>query len=352
MPEHSRDGKLRVLTVGPDIKGQGGISSVLQAYARCFADFSYAATNSRHGSLGGALVLGGLLLKLPFYRLAGYKAIHAHGASRKSFTRKRIVLGWARILGFRTIFHCHGGGFRTFTAEVGRDRMQRFLDKYDAIGVLSEGWAEFFRDELKCRNVAVLPNIVEDSGVRSATPHKDEPMRLIFLGKVCREKGCFDLLEALASRRDVFGGKVEVLVGGTGETEAFDARAKELGVSNMIKMLGWVGPEKKASLIAEGGVMILPSYIEGMPVSLLEAGVAGMPSIATRVGAVDELIEDGANGILLEAGDTAALADAIASYLESPELRVAHGAEARKRITGHLPDAVHRALDNLYESIR
>ncbi len=343
----------KVLTVGPDIRGLGGISAVLQSYARNFPEFRYAATNSRHGSIASGLVLALLLARLPFYRLRGYNIIHAHGASGKSFIRKRIVLGLARKLGFRTIFHCHGGGFREYTVRTGTDKMRRILAGFDAVGCLSPGWAEFFRNELHCANVTVIPNIVEEPQAAAKTePSADNLMRLIFLGKLCRDKGIYDLLEALASRHKEFEGRVELIVGGNGEVDRFNDTVKQYGLESMVRYLGWIDSETKARILSGGGVVILPSYIEGMPISLLEAGVYSMPSISTTAGAIPELIESGANGILVAPGDVRALALAISEYADNPELRCKHGREARKRITPHLPAQVGATLQTLYEPLR
>lgn len=97
--------------------------------------------------------------------------------------------------------------------------------------------------------------------------------------------------------------------------------------------------------------MVLPSYVEGMPITLLEAGAYALPSIASRAGAITELIEDNANGILIDAGDRQALAAAIDRYLSDPALRRRHGEEARRRIESHLPHGVAKALENIYRRL-
>lgn len=339
----------RVLTVGPDIKGKGGISAVLQAYRRSFGDFRFAATNSRHGSAAGAVALAWLLLRLPFFRLAGYNTVHAHGASGKSFIRKRIVLGWARLLGFRTIFHCHGGGFRGYAESAGMEKIARRLAGYDAVAALTDGWAGFFRDSLGCPNVHVIPNIVEKPSRTAPAPGGF--LNFIFLGKLCPEKGVYDLLEAIRTVAAKYPGRFRLIVGGNGETERFLARAAELGVDSCIDFRGWIGPAAKAEIFGAGGVLVLPSYIEGMPISILEACSYGLPSISTPVGGIPELVADGESGMLVAPGDSQALAAAIGRYIENPDLAAKHGEAARLRALPHFPEEVCRALDGLYASI-
>ncbi len=339
----------RVLTVGPDIQGKGGISAVLQAYRRSFGDFRFAATNSRHGSAAGAVALAWLLLRLPFFRLAGYNTVHAHGASGKSFIRKRIVLGWARMLGFRTIFHNHGGGFRVYAESAGMEKIARQLAGYDAIAALTDDWARFFRDSLGCANVHVIPNIVEKPSLTAPSP--GEFLNFIFLGKLCPEKGVYDLLEAIRTVAAKYPGRFRLIVGGNGETDRFLARAAELGLDSYIDFRGWIGPAAKAEIFGAGGVLVLPSYIEGMPISILEACSYGLPSISTPVGGIPELVADGESGILVTPGDHEALAAAMARYIGSPALAAQHGEAAHLRALPHFPEEVRRALDSLYASI-
>ena len=341
----------KVLTVGPSLNANGGIASVLATYKRNFADFHFEATNSPRGTFAGLFVLGGLMLKLPFYRLVGYDIIHAHGATGKSFVRKRTVLAWARILGFKTVFHNHGGTFPTYVEKFGKERMKKILAGYDAVAVLSDSWADYFRSELGIANPVVIPNIIEEPTI-SARPASG-PMRLIFLGKICREKGLYDLLKALGDHRDEFAGRIRLLIGGLGSA-ADEQKMREMissfGLECMTEILGWVGGQAKEELLAQGGVMILPSYVEGVPICLLEAGVRGMASIATPVGGIPGIITDGENGFIVPVGDSEELAKAIRSYLENPSLAMSHGFNAQKRVKANLPSAVHDALMRLYDS--
>ena len=151
----------KVLTVGPALGDRGGISSVLSAYRRNFPDFAFAATNSRHGTIAGAFVLAWLLVRLPFFRLSGYRILHAHSAAGKSFVRKRIILAWARALGYRTVFHIHSGYFAGYARKEGVEKIGAILRNYDAVAALSPAMADGISTSLGCATVDVIPNIVE-----------------------------------------------------------------------------------------------------------------------------------------------------------------------------------------------
>ena len=78
-------------------------------------------------------------------------------------------------------------------------------------------------------------------------------------------------------------------------------------------------------------LLVLPSFREGFPNSVLEAAASSLPVVGFRVTGVVDAVEDGVTGTLVEPGDTAALADAVAGYLASPELVRSHGHAGRER---------------------
>ncbi|MBD5234780.1 MAG: glycosyltransferase family 4 protein [Bacteroidales bacterium] len=344
----------KILTVGPDISGLGGISAVLRTYADIVPGFTFLPSNSRRGTLRGAFVLLGTMLRLPLYRLRGYRIIHAQGASGKSFTRKRMLMGWARHLGYRTIFHNHGGGFREFAAKTGKDRISAILGRCDAVAVLTPAWKEYFEKELGCRHVAVLPNPVIPPARPVTRPalRPGEPLKAVFLGKICRDKGVWDLLEAVARRRDELDGRLEIVMAGNGEAETLRRRIADLGISSIVKYAGGVFGDEKDALLRASRLMILPSYVEGVPITLLEAGVYGMASLTTPVGGIPDLITDGENGTLVAPGDVDAFADALVRYAANPSLAVEQGRQAPARVAPHLPEALREALSNLYNAIK
>lgn len=218
----------KVLTVGPALGDRGGISSVLSAYRRNFPDFAFAATNSRHGTIAGAFVLAWLLVRLPFFRLSGYRILHAHSAAGKSFVRKRIILAWARALGYRTVFHIHSGYFAGYARKEGVEKIGAILRNYDAVAALSPAMADGISTSLGCATVDVIPNIVEAPDTPPAQQNSNGPLQLIFLGKICRDKGIFDLLETLSAGRGRYSGRLVLNVGGAGDDALFDAETERL----------------------------------------------------------------------------------------------------------------------------
>lgn len=343
--------KHKVLTVGPSVKAKGGIASVLEVYSRTVPDFTFLPTNSAHGKVAGYLNMLATLAALPFYRLRGFDVLHAHGAAGKSFVRKNIVLSWARALGFRTIYHMHAGGFPDYARRIGFDKARRKLAACDRVVVLAQTWRDFYERELGLENVSVIENIVEQpAAIAPVDSHPHSPVRFLFLGKICKEKGLYDLLSAAAALKRSGISNFKVAIGGVGETEVFHRKVAELSLQNEVEYLGWVDADRKHAEFMRADVVLLPSYFEGMPICLLEAGVYGLPSIASRVGAIPELIVDKLNGLLIPPGDSGALAEAMKFYLGNPGEIRRHGAQALGRLEAYKPENVIQELAKLYDS--
>ena len=110
------------------------------------------------------------------------------------------------------------------------------------------------------------------------------------------------------------------------------AQVQELALDDTVELAGAVPPAGKAAAFLAADVYVLPSHAEDMPYSLLEAMSYGLPCVATRVGGVPMVIQEGVNGLLVEAGDEAALAGAIERLIGEPDLRRRLGLAARETI--------------------
>ena len=103
------------------------------------------------------------------------------------------------------------------------------------------------------------------------------------------------------------------------------ALAGQLGVGDRTEFPGAAEPAAVRTWLAQAALFALPSHVEGMPIVLLEAMSAGLPVVATRVGAVPAVVEPERSGLLVDAGDVDALASAIGRLLDDERLREAFG---------------------------
>ena len=344
-----------MLFVGPTLRRGGGIASVLRSYSSILPSFRSLATNSRLGPVASAAKTAAILLRLPLIKLAGHTDIlHIHGATGKSWCRKALIMRWANFLGFKTVYHSHGGSMAEYSTRYGRDRMGRILRRCAAVATLSAYWQRFFTDTFALTNVKVINNIVEQPApdeIHTTRP-PGAPLRLLFLGTVNTAKGIFDLVETIAANASRWRGHLTLALAGDGpEMERLRETIAELCITDMVRLHGWVEGAEKKELFRQADAVILPSYIEGMPICILEGIARAMPVIATNVGGIPEILTDNVNGFIFPPGDTRAIASAINAYIADPTLLATHGAESLRRSRPFLPDAVRASLAALYRSL-
>jgi glycosyltransferase involved in cell wall biosynthesis len=126
--------------------------------------------------------------------------------------------------------------------------------------------------------------------------------------------------------------------------DRFDLRAS-------VRLHGVVPHEALPAWLVQGDVFVLPSVSEGCPNVLMEAMAVGMPCVATRVGAAEELVEDGVSGLLVDWGDAGQLAGALDRLRSDPGLAAALGHEAAKRMAAHTPERERREWEAVFREI-
>jgi len=143
---------------------------------------------------------------------------------------------------------------------------------------------------------------------------------ILFVGRLVREKGIEILLKAIKILKGEYSRKLKIAIVGDGELkENLNNLTAELGVNREVKFLGVRKDVKE--LMVSSKIFVLPSRWEGFGIVIIEAMSNMLPVIATNVGGIPELIEDGKDGILVPPENPKALARAISNLLENEELR-------------------------------
>jgi len=159
--------------------------------------------------------------------------------------------------------------------------------------------------------------------------------KLMFVGRLAAVKGVPVLLEALAEARRTRPELTLTLVGDGPDRAALIAQAQALDLAGAVTFTGYKSQSEVAELLACHDALVLPSFAEGVPVVLMEAMAARMPAVATAVGGVSELVEDGTTGCLVAPGDGAALRAAILRVMEDSALRQRMGEAGRAKVEAH-----------------
>ena len=335
---------------------RGGISAMVNV---CFEHGLFDRWRARYLAThcDGARPLKALRAAVSFARFAALLAIgrvalvHAHIASGASFWRKAAFIHLARAAGVPYVLHVHAGDFEAFYRRSGRLTRALLCDLYRKaarVVALSPAWKAPIEAVVPEARIEVVPNPVT---IPPWNPHA-APRRpvALFLGVVRAEKGVYELLAAwprvLARLPDA-----RLVIAGTGELARARAFAQEQGVSSSIDFPGWVDAAGKARLLARASALVLPSHFEALPMAVLEGMAAGLPIVATRVGAIPETVGPEA-GLLVPPHDVQALAEALATALGDGAQRIAMGAAARLRARENFSaEVVVPAIERLWGSL-
>lgn len=341
-----------ILTIGCSYRNpKGGIAMVMKNYEDyVFPDFK-CVVNSGGKNKFEKLFKGvyGLILmfsKLLFDRKI--KIVHIHTASYNSFKRSIWYLRLAKFFRKKVILHIHGGGFKDYYA-TNPKWISKMLNKSDGIIVLSESWKEYFQTITQHPEIFIVENIVAEP--INGEKHKSDKFELLFLGLINPAKGIFDLLEVLKENINEFSGKVLLHIGGNGNVDELKQKIEEYGLSDMVAFEGFVSGDKKTELLQNCDAYILPSYVEGLPISILEAMSYKKPILSTPVGGIPEVVKDGVNGILFDPGDKNAIASAIIKLQQDNNLLKQMEKESYRIIQPHFPDNVISKLEQVYKEL-
>lgn len=207
--------------------------------------------------------------------------------------------------------------------------------------------------------ISVIPNPVSPVMVEEARDSADDDGRagsVLFVGRLQRVKGILPLLQSVPSvmrhapdTRYIIAGARHVSV----DDDALGAAMAGGDASSHVRIVGHVPWRQLPALYREASIYVMPSYYETFGLSVVEAMAFGLPVIASRAGALPELVEDGVTGLLVPPGDAEALADATVKLLADSRLRRRLGRAGRERalaeynvsrVTGMTVEIYERAL--------
>ena len=346
-----------VLYIGPDHRNhRGGIGAVLDVYAKHITPFKFIPTYVTKSFLKQFAVYVTAVIKLIWVCITDrqIKILHIHHASRGSFMRKSVMVLIGKIFGKKVILHIHGGGFHNFykRARLMKPIIRWILEHADAVICLSEMWKNYYSNTFKLKRLVIINNVIESplTSPVSRLPSNGS-LKLLFLGHVTEKKGVFDLLKVLASGREDFRHKVKFTIGGIGEVERLEKAISDNQFNGDVSFAGWVNGTKKAELLNNCDVYVLPSYFEALPISILEAMSYGKPVISTNVGCIPEIVKPGFNGWLFQPGDHQALNNILVEAMENKELLKQYGNNSLSISKKYTPESVFQSLNDLYKQI-
>ena len=198
--------------------------------------------------------------------------------------------------------------------------------------------------------VEYLSNGIDTSIVRPKSSYAPTG-RLIHAGRLGHEKNVDEVLRAFARLLPERPDTSLDIVGDGPARESIERLAERLGIGDRVRILGFVERGELGKMYCEYDAFVTASTIETQGIVLLEAMSAGLPVIGVNALALPELVRDGRDGIVVEPGDEAALADAMARLLDDQELRERFGAACREDVREHALETVVTRLESVYRTV-
>jgi len=287
--------------------------------------------------------------------------VHVKTSSGINFHQNALYAWTARLAGLPVILQIHCGMFDEFHREnpaLMPGWIRRTLTGVDRVAVLCRFWADRIAAIAPEAKVRVVPNGLEPAEfIRLSQGTRERKKQVFFIGAGdaeidTRVKGLDDLLGLLPSmiRRHP---ETHWVVAGLHDPERARRHVEDqtggFAGSGHLRFLGVLGIEERAALLKESSIFVLPSHYESMPNSLLEAMAAGTGVVASRVGAVPEMLGDGNGGCLFAPGDRKAFAAALDSLLATPGRAREQGDWNQKAVAqSYLLSDVERGLEKIY----
>lgn len=324
---------MRVLMIGPARTVKGGISAVVNNYYSIgldkMVDLQYLATMEDGSKLHKLKVALFALIKYPF-KAVGVDIIHVHMASDSSLLRKLPFLLLAKWMKKKVVLHQHGGDFTEYYYHHCSKRLQKLiitiLNKADLVLVVSPHLKEEFGKILEISKIQLFQNTIL---IPKYEKNNYQGNDLLFLGRLCVEKGIGELLEAVIQLKKEIT-NLHLYLGGVWEDLELKKVADEH--KEFIHQIGWVENKEKEKWLEKCNVFVLPTYFEGLPIALLEAMAYGCACVASKVGGIPKLITHKQEGLLIEPKNSTCLLDCLRYLLREEKMQEQLGQAAAKKV--------------------
>jgi glycosyltransferase involved in cell wall biosynthesis len=249
-----------------------------------------------------------------------------------SFIEKSMMAALARLLGVKTLMFPRGAALVSqYETSLLRATLLRLCFRIPTVMICQgNAYQDFFVHTVglalaRCPviyNWTATTELLNVGAARSYGPD-EAPLQVLFLGWIEREKGIFELLECarrLSQTAEVPAFKI-VIAGDGSATADVRRELEDPQLARIVELTGWIDSAAKVERLRSAHLLVLPSYMEGMPNALIEAMAAGLPVVATDVGAVTDIVSDGVNGLVIPPRNADRLAKALRELLVDARLR-------------------------------
>jgi glycosyltransferase involved in cell wall biosynthesis len=339
----SRRPASRPLVIGPLPPPVGGIATMV---AKLFADpaarAGIALLDTRKPPRGGRV--SGLLFSLRLLvRLAGSLArapsrALAFSSAGHSFWEKAVWLALARLRGVPMALMMVDGNFPEFYDRLPRPLQwlgRRMLEACEVVITQTESWRRYYQSIAPGARLLVLSNGVDMSEFPAREREPRASPVVLLVGWLIPAKGVFDLIDAARILHlEGLAFSVQLLGPEHGYGPQLQQRLHETGLTGVVQLRPEVWSRQELlQAYHDADIFALPSWAEGLPNALMEAMASGLPAVATEVGGIPDVVQNGVSGQLVPARNPERLAGALRPLLQDPDLRRRMGQNATARIS-------------------
>lgn len=286
-----------------------------------------------------------------FVRRSRPDVLHAHSSKAGALAR---LAGW--VCRVPVVYTPHGFPF-LMACGPWRRKLYRAVERLlrpaaaAVIAVSSEEAREALALGFAAERVFLVPNGVKPVPGREPPVRDGGLLQVGFFGRLTRQKGADLFIDAAAAVSARLPG-ARFVVYGSGEDEpALRRRVARCAAPEAIRFGGAYAQQEAVGYMRQVDVVAVPSRWEGCPYVVLEAFEAGVPVVAAAAGGVTDLIEDGVSGVLVAAGDAAALGRALEGLLRDPQARARLAARGRERAGAFTLEAMAAAVAGVYRRV-
>lgn len=336
----------KILYLGPDMKETGGMSSVVKTYCQFAGPYFHFICTYKDGSILLKLInlLQSLFLINYYCVFRNINIVHIHTASNRSFFKNTIFLMISKLYRKKVILHIHGGAFEEYY-----QRHKKFCSHIcshaDYLIAVSKYFKTFFEKHHLNHHIDVLYNAVDIS--ENIHKRHTNHFELTFMGAININKGVYDILRCVSKHKDYFV-NMKVNICGLGETDNLLKYIKTNKLEDIVYYHGWVSGNKKALILAGTTIYLQPSYYESLGISIIEAMSYSIPIVASNVGGIPDLVQNGVNGFLINPGDDESLFQSIKIILDNEVLLRNMGQKSYEKSKRFIPAQIKMDAVNLY----
>jgi glycosyltransferase involved in cell wall biosynthesis len=343
-----KQGKLHILISGTLPPPMGGMASYYQTLLDSSlserVELCYVQTSSqkRQLSSSGRATLSNFVYAIRdcgrfIWALISSRPQIAHigTAAGLSFLKNSFCVISAKFFGAQVLLHPHCSLLVLYhdRSKWWQWHFRQVVNHIDGIVVLSKEWLQLSSIIPGCQ-IYYLPNAIDLKAYQYvakknlAQMKRERPFKVLYLGYLGKAKGSFDILNAALEIQSKGINMIFDLVGPEltfGELGLLNEKIEQANLRDIVRIHAPAYGTDKLDFLNQADIFIYPSYYEGMPIAVIEAMACGLPIVASRVGGLPDLIQEGVNGFLIEPGKPEQLALALNKLTNDDKLRVSMG---------------------------